>query len=88
MLERNPTFVDLVGLQSGSLHGAYLIMAARALGLDAGPMGGFDPAGINREFFSDTSYRINFVCNLGYGDREGLRPRLPRLDFEEAARIL
>lgn len=84
----NPQYTEFAALQSSSLQGAYMIMAARALGLDAGPMGGFDGDGINAEFFAGTSFKINFVCNLGYGDWNDLRPRLPRLDFEEAATIL
>lgn len=86
--EANPVYAEFAALQSSSLQGAYLIMAARALGLDAGPMGGFDAEGINAEFFSGTTFRINFVCNLGYGDWSDIRPRLPRLDFEEAVTVL
>lgn len=86
--EAKPEFTEFTAIQSGSLQGAYLIMAARALGLDAGPMGGFDAEGINAAFFGGTSWRINFVCNLGYGDWDDLRPRLPRLDFDEAVKVL
>ncbi|MBI1360574.1 MAG: malonic semialdehyde reductase [Alphaproteobacteria bacterium] len=78
--------------QSGTLGGAYLIVAARALGLDCGPMNGFDHAGIDREFFASDpamkTWRANFLCNLGYGDGARIHPRAPRLDFEEACRIL
>ena len=74
--------------RNGSLQGAYLIMAARALGLDAGPMSGFNNAGIDGEFFAGTSVRSNFLCNVGYGDPAPLRPRGPRFAFEEAAQIL
>ncbi|MEW5888161.1 MAG: malonic semialdehyde reductase [Pseudomonadota bacterium] len=74
--------------RNGSLQGAYLIMAARALGLDCGPMSGFDNAAVDREFFPDGRYRSNFLCNLGYGDPASLRPRNPRLEFEQACRIL
>jgi len=73
--------------QSGTLQGAYLILAARALGLDCGPMLG-DLDAIDKEFFDGTTWKTNFVCALGYGDRAQLHPRLPRLTFEEAARIL
>ncbi len=73
--------------RSGSLQGAYLMLAARSLGLDCGPMGGFDADGINAAFFGDKSWRVNFLCNLGYGDKEKLAPRLPRLGFDEAALI-
>ncbi|MET0288554.1 MAG: malonic semialdehyde reductase [Pseudoxanthomonas sp.] len=74
-------------LRNGSLQGAYLILAARALGLDAGPMSGFDAAKVDAAFFAGTSIRTNFLVNLGYGDPDGLFPRLPRLSFDEAARI-
>ena len=74
--------------RNGTLQGAYLIMAARALGLDCGPMSGFDQAGVDREFFSGTSVRSNFLCNIGYGDSENLFPRLPRFEFEDVAKIL
>ena len=74
-------------IRNGSLQGAYLILAARALGLDAGPMSGFDPAKVDEAFFAGTSIKSNFLVNLGYGDPAGLFPRLPRLSFDEAARI-
>ena len=70
--------------RSSTLQGAYLIMAARALGLDCGPMSGFDQAGTDAEFFPDGRWKSNFLCNIGYGDPTGLFPRNPRLDFEEA----
>jgi len=73
--------------RNGSLQGAYLILAARALGLDAGPMSGFDPAKVDEAFFAGTAIKSNFLVNLGYGDPSGLFPRLPRLSFDEAARI-
>ncbi|MEZ5829496.1 MAG: nitroreductase family protein, partial [Hyphomicrobiales bacterium] len=71
-----------------TLQGAYLIMAARALGLDCGPMSGFDNDGLDRDFFAGTTIKSNFLCNLGYGDASTLRPRSPRIDFDEMARIL
>ena len=74
--------------RNGTLQGAYLILAARALGLDTGPMSGFDNAGVDRAFFAGTDVKSNFLCNLGYGDPAGLEPRLPRFSFEEMARIL
>ncbi|MEE7559272.1 malonic semialdehyde reductase [Xanthomonas sp. Kuri4-2] len=73
--------------RNGSLQGAYLILAARALGLDAGPMSGFDNAQVDAAFFAGTAIKSNFLVNLGYGDPAGLFPRLPRLGFDEAARI-
>jgi len=74
-------------IRNGSLQGAYLFLAARARGLDAGPMSGFDPAKVDEAFFAGTSIKSNFLVNLGYGDPAGLVPRLPRLSFDEAARI-
>ncbi|KAF1014225.1 MAG: putative malonic semialdehyde reductase RutE [Stenotrophomonas maltophilia] len=74
-------------LRNGSLQGAYLILAARALGLDAGPMSGFDNGKVDEAFFAGTAIKSNFLVNLGYGDASGLFPRLPRLSFDEAARI-
>jgi 3-hydroxypropanoate dehydrogenase len=63
-------------------------MAARALGLDCGPMSGFDNDGVDREFFAGTRTRSNFICNLGYGDPKGLFPRSPRFAFEDVAKIV
>lgn len=83
---------EWLAIQNGSLGGAYLMIAARALGLDCGPMNGFDRDGINREFFQSDpkmkSWRVNFVLNLGHGDDTRLYPRGARLDFDEAAAIL
>lgn len=73
--------------RNGSLQGAYLILAARALGLDAGPMSGFNNAKVDELFFSGTAIKSNFLVNLGYGDPAGVFPRLPRLSFDEAGRI-
>ena len=85
--ERKP-MVDRVALRNGSLQGAYLILAARALGLDCGPMSGFDNAKLDAEFFPDGRWKSNFLCNLGYGDVQNMKPRAPRLDFDEACQIL
>jgi len=74
-------------MRNSSLQGAYLIMAARALGLDCGPMSGFDPAKMNATFFPDGKVRVNFICAIGYGSREKLHGRGPRLTFDEACRI-
>ena len=63
-------------------------MAARALGLDCGPMSGFDPAGVNSTFFANANVQSNFLCNLGYGDSAALLPRSPRFDFDQVAQIL
>ena len=75
-------------LRNGSLQGAYLILAARALGLDCGPMSGFDNAKVDAAFFAGTSFRSNFLVNLAHGDASKLFPRSPRLAFDEACRIL
>jgi 3-hydroxypropanoate dehydrogenase len=87
-LADKPEQAQIVAFRNGSLQGAYLIMAARALGLDCGPMSGFDNAGVDAEFFAGTDIRSNFLCNLGYGDRTGIRPRAPRFSFDEMASIL
>ena len=73
--------------RNGTLQGAYLILAARALGLDTGPMSGFDNARVDATFFAGTAIRSNFLVNLGHGDASALFPRSPRLAFDEAARI-
>ncbi|MCE7033391.1 malonic semialdehyde reductase [Lysobacter sp. GX 14042] len=80
--------LDRIGLQNAAMQGAYLILAARALGLDTGPMVGFDHARVDAEFFPGTRIRSNLLVNLGQGDAGALFPRSPRLPFDEAARIL
>lgn len=84
----NPTVAHETAFRNSSLQGAYFILAARALGLDCGPMSGFDAAKVNAEFFPDGKWKVNFLCNLGYGDAGQLYPRNPRLDFDEACRVL
>jgi 3-hydroxypropanoate dehydrogenase len=79
-----PGLIEETAFRNSSLGGAYFILAARSLGLDCGPMSGFDAAKVNAEFFPDGKWRANFLCNVGYGDRTKLGPRDPRLDFEEA----
>jgi 3-hydroxypropanoate dehydrogenase len=74
--------------RNSSLQGGYFILAARAVGLDCGPMSGFDKAKVNAEFFPDGKWTVNFLCNLGYGDHSKLFPRSPRLEFDEACRVL
>jgi 3-hydroxypropanoate dehydrogenase len=76
-----------IALRNGSLQGAYLLLAARALGLDCGPMSGFDNAAVDAAFFAGTKIRSNFLVNLGRGDPASVFPRSPRLDFDEACRI-
>ncbi len=84
----SPALIEENGFRNGSLEGAYFILAARALGLDCGPMSGFNPAKVNAEFFPDGKWKVNFLCNLGYGDPGKLHPRNPRLDFDEACLVL
>lgn len=84
----NQPLIDTTAFRNGTLQGGYLILAARALGLDAGPMSGFDNAKVDKEFFPGGKIKSNFVVNLGYGDPAKLFPRNPRLTFEEAAQIL
>ena len=85
----NQPMIDTTAFRNATLQGAYLIIAARAVGLDCGPMSGFDNAGVDRAFFGDTpNVKSNFLINLGYGDASrDLFPRSPRLSFEEACRI-
>ena len=78
---------DLVR-RSSTLQGAYVILAARTLGLDTGPMSGFNQDTLDRDFFPDGRWKANFLCNIGYGTDEGLYPRNPRLDFDQACRML
>ena len=82
------SFAESTALRNSSLQGAYFIIAARSLGLDCGPMSGFDNDKVDAEFFQGTSWKSNFICNLGYGDSSKLRPRSPRLEFDEACKIL
>jgi 3-hydroxypropanoate dehydrogenase len=83
-----PKKIEETAFRNGTLQGAYLILAARALGLDTGPMSGFDNAGVDAEFFAGTNIRSNFLCSLGYGDASVLFPRSPRFDFDEMAKII
>lgn len=83
----NEPLIEATAFRNGTLQGAYLIMAARALGLDCGPMSGFDPDQVNEAFFAGTSTRVNFLCNLGYGRPEALFPRSPRFEFEDVCRV-
>ena len=102
LFEDNPEMVESTAKRNSSLQGAYMMMAARALGLDVGPMSGFDNAkvdeeffaagkpcfGCDQEFFPEGHVKTNFLCNLGYGDPGSLHPRLPRLAFNEACSLL
>jgi len=84
----SPALAETTAFRNGTLQGAYLILAARAVGLDAGPMSGFDNAKVDAEFLAAEGWKSNFLVNLGYGDPAGLFPRSPRLDFDEACRLL
>jgi 3-hydroxypropanoate dehydrogenase len=88
LFDGNPTLTESTAFRNGTLQGAYLIIAARAIGLDCGPMSGFDNAKVDAEFFAGTTLRSNFLCNLGFGDPTKLFPRSPRLMFEEACQLL
>jgi 3-hydroxypropanoate dehydrogenase len=79
--------IEETAFRNAALQGASFMLAARAVGLDVGPMSGFDNAKLDEAFFAGTSWRSNFICNLGYGDPATLPPRDPRLDFDEACRI-
>jgi 3-hydroxypropanoate dehydrogenase len=85
---RNQSLAEETAFRNSSLQGAYFILAARAVGLDCGPMSGFDAAKVNAAFFPDGKWKVNFLCNLGYGNRSKLFPRSPRLEFDEACRVL
>ena len=84
----NQPLIDETAFRNSSLQAAYFMLAARALGLDCGPMSGFDAGKLNAEFFPDGKWKANLLCNLGYGDHGKLFPRNPRLEFEEATAIL
>ncbi len=87
-LEKNEPFAQVTAFRNGSLQGGYFILAARAVGLDCGPMSGFDNAAVDKEFFAGTHIKSNFLCNLGYGDESKLFERQPRFDFEEICQVL
>jgi 3-hydroxypropanoate dehydrogenase len=87
-MQKSPAELEQAAFRNSSLQGGYFIMAARAIGLDCGPMSGFENGGVDREFFAGTSIKSNFLCNLGFGEPSQLRPRAGRLEFDEACRIL
>ena len=84
----NPTGSGIAAFRNGSLQGAYFLIAARAVGLDCGPMSGFDNSLVDDEFFPDTTLKSNFLCNLGYGDPSKTFKRLPRFNFDEVCEFL
>lgn len=88
MFAGKPTLIEETAKRNSSLQGAYLMFAARALGLDCGPMSGFDRKKVDAEFFPDSEIRANFLCNIGYGDKDALHPRQPRLAFDDACDIV
>jgi 3-hydroxypropanoate dehydrogenase len=87
-MQKTPVELEQAAFRNSSLQGGYFIMAARSIGLDCGPMGGFDNEGVDKAFFAGTAIKSNFLCNLGFGDPANVRPRAGRLDFDEACRIL
>lgn len=88
MFRENSALAEETAFRNGSMQGAYLIMAARALGLDCGPMSGFDKDKVNAEFFPEGRWKVNFIVNLGYGAEGGHHPRGQRLAFDQVAAIL
>ncbi len=84
----NQALIDATAFRNSSLQAAYLMFAARALGLDCGPMSGFDQAQVDAEFFAGTTIKSNFLINIGYGDVAGLFPRSPRLSFADACQVI
>jgi 3-hydroxypropanoate dehydrogenase len=85
--DKPDNILEYIALRNSSLQGAYFMLAARSLGLDCGPMSGFENAKVDAAFFAGTTIKSNFLCNLGHGDASKLYPRNPRLSFEEACRI-
>jgi 3-hydroxypropanoate dehydrogenase len=86
--EGNQSLIEATAFRNATLQAGYFMLAARALGLDCGPMSGFDPEMVNGAYFAEGSHRINFICNLGYGSGEDLFARSPRLEFDEACRVI
>ena len=88
MFANNAALSETTAFRNGSLQGAYFMLALRAVGLDVGPMSGFDAAKVDAEFFADSPWRANFLCGIGYGDPAKVLDRLPRLEFDEVAQRL
>ena len=88
MFEGNDALIQETAFRNSSLQGAYLMIAARSLGLDCGPMSGFDAATVNAAFWPEGDVKANFICNLGYGDDQAIFPRSPRLSFEQACQVV
>lgn len=87
MFEGKPDHIEATAFRNGTLQGAYFMIAARALGLDVGPISGFSNAVVDEEFFAGSSWRSNFLCNLGYADETALFQRLPRISFDDISRF-
>ncbi len=88
MFEGDSQLAETTAFRNGTLQGAYFLIAARSLGLDCGPMSGFDNAAVDRLFLNGTSYRSNFICSIGFGDPAGLFPRLPRPEFDDVCTVV
>lgn len=88
LFEGKPDFIHSTAFRNSSIQGGYLILAARALGLDAGPMSGFNNAAVDEEFFPDGKVKSNFLCNLGYGDTSALFSRGDRFSFDEVCKVM
>ena len=88
VLSNPPAKAEITAFRNSTLQGGYFMIAARALGLDVGPMSGFNNSGVDKEFFSNGRFKSNFLCNLGYGDKSKLLNRLPRFKFSEVCKIL
>ncbi|PQA88372.1 malonic semialdehyde reductase [Hyphococcus luteus] len=86
--EGNDALIEETAFRNGTLQGAYFMIAARSLGLDCGPMSGFDKNGVDKAFFAGTTIKSNFLCNIGYGTDENLFPRAPRLEFNDACQVV
>ena len=88
LCDKDSRFAELTAFRNSSMQGAYLMLAARSMGLDCGPKSGFDETKVNHEFFPSGEMRVNFICSIGHGDIAKLYPRSPRLLFDEACQIL
>jgi len=88
LMDGNPALAEETAFRNSSLQGGYFILAARAIGLDVGPMSGFDADKVNETFFVGTQVKANFLCSIGYGDHTAIKPRLPRLTFDAACAIV
>ncbi len=87
LFEKNEIFAQVTAFRNGTLQGAYFILAARAVGLQCGPLSGFDNSAVDKEFFAGTHIKSNFLCNLGYGDKSKLFERSPRFEFDEVCQV-